>query len=96
MRVEWDEEKRQINLRKHGFDFYGIEAVFEADTLVILDNRFDYGEMRFVTFGLFHGRIVAVTHLQTDDLIRIISVRKATKNEQRKYFEQIANRLGEN
>jgi len=33
MRFEWDEEKRQTNLKKHGFDFYGIEAVFEGDNL---------------------------------------------------------------
>ncbi len=91
MRIECDEEKRQANLRKHGFDFYGVEVVFDGETLVILDDRFDYGETRFVTFGLFYGRVVAVTHLQTDDVIRIISVRKTTKNEQRRYFEQISN-----
>ena len=91
MRFEWDEDKRQTNLKKHGFDFDGIEAVFEGDTLIVLDDRFDYGETRFVTFGIFYRRVVAVTHLQTNDVIRIISVRKATKNEQRRYFEQISN-----
>ena len=91
MRFEWDEDKRQTNLKKHGFDFDGIEAVFEGDTLIVLDDRFDYGETRFVTFGIFYDRVVAVTHLQTNDIIRIISVRKATKNEQRRYFEQISN-----
>ncbi|HEX9930133.1 MAG TPA: BrnT family toxin [Pyrinomonadaceae bacterium] len=91
MRFEWEEDKRQTNLKKHGFDFGGIEAVFEGDTLIVLDDRFDYGETRFVTFGIFYGRVVAVTHLHTDDVIRIISVRKATKNEQRRYFEQISN-----
>jgi uncharacterized protein (DUF4415 family) len=41
----------------------------------------DYGETRYVTFGFFEGRIVSVVHTFTDDVIRIISVRKATENE---------------
>lgn len=91
MKFEWDEEKRLSNIAKHGFDFVGIETVFEGETTTVLDNRFDYGEERFVTFGLFDGRVVAVTHTETDDLIRIINVRKATTNEEKEYFKQIAN-----
>lgn len=91
MNFEWDEEKRLSNITKHGFDFVGIETVFEGETVTILDNRFDYGEKRFVTFGLFDGRVAAITHTETDDLIRIINVRKATTNEEKEYFKQIAN-----
>ena len=91
MRVEWDENKRLANLKRHGFDFVGIEAVFENETRTVVDDRFDYGETRFVTFGLLEGRVIAVVHTDIDDGIRIISVRKATKNEQRKFFEKIRN-----
>lgn len=91
MKFEWDEEKRFANITKHGFDFLGIETVYEGETVTVLDNRFDYGEERFVTFGLLEGRVVAVTHLETDKLIRIISVRKATSNEEKNYFKQITN-----
>ena len=91
MKFEWDEEKRFANITKHGFDFVGIEKMFEGETVTVFDNRFDYGEERFVTFGLFEGRVVAVTHTETDKLIRIISVRKATTNEEENYFKQIAN-----
>lgn len=91
MNFEWDDDKSQSNIAKHGFDFVGIEAVFDGGTVTILDDRFDYGEERFVTFGLFDGRVVAVAHTETDAIIRIISVRKATENEEINYFGEIAN-----
>ena len=97
MKFEWDENKRLINSQRHGFDFVGVETVFENVRYTILDNRFDYGETRFVTFGFLRGRVVTVVHTATDnDVIRIISVRKATKNEQRKFYKTIADELGEN
>ena len=91
MEFEWDKAKRKSNLRNHGIDFIGIEQVFEDETVTILDNRFDYGEERFVTFGLLEGRVVAIAHTETDEVIRIISVRKATKNEESSYFKEISN-----
>jgi uncharacterized protein len=91
MNFEWDEEKRLSNIEKHGFDFVGVEKMFESETATIFDDRFDYGEERFVTFGLLEGHVIAVTHTETDETIRIISVRKATKNEEENYFKQIAN-----
>lgn len=91
MRFEWDEEKRLSNIAKHGFDFVGVERVFEGETVTVLDDRFDYGEERFVTFGLFEGRVAAVTHTKSDDVIRIIGVRRATANEEKSYFKKIAD-----
>lgn len=91
MNFEWDEDKRLTNIEKHGIDFIGIETLFEGDTVMILDDRFDYGEERFISFGLFDGRVVAVVHTETETTIRVISVRKATKNEEINYFKEIAN-----
>ncbi len=91
MRFEWDETKRRINLQRHGIDFIGVEAAFESDRYTILDNRFDYREIRFVTFGFLEGRVVSIVHTDIDDIIGIISVRKATKNEQRKFYKTIAD-----
>ena len=91
MEFEWDEAKRKSNLRNHGIDFFGIEQVFEGQTVTILDDRFDYGEERFVTFGLLDGRVVAIAHTETDEVIRIISVRKATKDEESSYIKEISN-----
>ncbi len=89
MEFDWDEAKRKANLQNHGIDFVDIEMVFEGETITIPDDRFDYGEERFVTFGIFEGRVVAVAHTETDKLIRIISARKATKNEEKSYYKEI-------
>ena len=89
MRFEWDENKRLANIHKHGFDFTDVSSVFDSDTVAVEDDRYNYGEQRFVTFGLFQGRVIAVVHTENDDLVRIISARKATKYEQQIYFEQV-------
>jgi uncharacterized DUF497 family protein len=91
MEFKWDEAKRKSNLRNHGIDFVNIKEVFEGKTVTILDNRFNYGEERFVTFGLLDGRVVAIAHTETDEVIRIISVRKATKYEESNYFKEISD-----
>lgn len=89
MNFEWDETKRKSNIKKHGIDFIDASLIFDGYTLTIVDDRYDYGEERFVTFGILDGRIVSVVHTETEDLIRIISIRKATKNEEKEYFSQI-------
>jgi uncharacterized protein len=86
---EWDESKRASNLRKHGIDFLDVSSVFNGLIVTVEDERFDYGEDRFVTFGLLQGQVIAVVHTETEDYIRVISARKATKYEQKTYFEQI-------
>lgn len=91
MRYEWDEAKRQSNIQKHGIDFIGIEEVFAGETVTILDDRVDYGEIRFVTLGLLRGRVVVIAHTETDEVIRVISVRKAGQYEESDYFKKIAN-----
>ncbi|MBE9215153.1 BrnT family toxin [Plectonema cf. radiosum LEGE 06105] len=91
MEYEWDEAKRLANIRKHGIDFTDVPAVFNGDILTVEDDRESYREQRFVTFGLLQGRVVAVVHTERDNCTRIISVRKATKYEQRVYFEQFSN-----
>ena len=91
MQYEWDEAKRLSNIQKHGIDFLGIEKVFAGQTITILDDRIDYGEPRFVTVGLLQDRVVVIAHTETDEVIRIISIRKATKNEEISYFKEIAN-----
>ena len=91
MNFEWDEAKRLANVHKHGFDFVDAVAVFDGDIVTIEDDRFEYAEQRFVTLGLLNGRVIVIVQTQREDVTRIISVRKATKNEERSYFEQIAD-----
>ncbi len=89
MKFEWDDTKRESNLKKHGIDFIDAPRIFSGITLTIRDDRYDYGEERFVTFGILYGRIVAVVHTESENMIRIISVRKATKNEEKEYYSRI-------
>ena len=91
MEFEWDEAKRESNLLKHGIDFVDVENVFEGETVTIPDARLDYGEDRFITLGLLKGRVVVIVHTETADIIRIISARKATRNEEISYFKEIAD-----
>ena len=87
VRFEWDEAKRRSNLWRHGIDFAEVVEVFAAP-VTILDDRYDYGEKRFLTLGLLKGSVVAVVHTESDDVIRIISARKAERYEEIKYFKE--------
>ena len=89
MRFLWDEAKRRANLRKHALDFADAKAVFADITLTAQDLRFDYQEQRFVTVGLLRGMVVVIAHLESPELIRVISMRKATQREQILFFESI-------
>ena len=89
MKIVWDEAKRDANLRKHGLDFADAEQVFAGITCTIEDRRFDYGERRFITLGLLHDTVIVMAHTETRATIRIISMRKATRNEEVLYFENI-------
>ena len=89
MRFEWDEAKRRTNLQRHGFDFLDADKILDGETVSFLDDRFDYGEIRILTFGMLRGRVVAIAHTETDEVIRVISIRKASKNEEETYFKKI-------
>jgi hypothetical protein len=91
MRFEWGEVKRRANLKKHGIDFADLEPLFDGVTLTVPDERFDYGEERFVTLGLLNGLVLVVVHTETDEVIRVISARKATKYEEKRYFKEITD-----
>ena len=91
VRFEWDEAKRRSNLWRHGIDFAEVVEVFAGYPVTIEDDRYDYGERRFSTLALFRGRVVSIAHTQTEYIIRLISARWATKNEEITYFKEIAN-----
>ncbi|SJM89779.1 BrnT family toxin [Crenothrix polyspora] len=89
MKFIWDESKRISNIDKHGLDFALAHLVFEGDTFTFEDNRIAYNECRFITLGLLAGTPVVVVHTETEDEIRVISLRKAVKNEQKLYFTNV-------
>ena len=81
MRFTWHELKRQVTLRRHGLDFAQAEQVFAGPTFTFEDDREDYGEQRWVTLGLLGDRVIVIVHTETEDEIRVISMREANKNE---------------
>lgn len=90
MYFEWDEEKSNANIRKHGFDFAIAWKLFEGPMLIRPDLRFDYGEQRFIGIGFLDDRIVLVAFSEPDEITkRIISLRRAKKNERAKFENRI-------
>ncbi len=88
MQYSYNNTKKALNLAKHGLDFDDARLVIESGkTVTFEDNRFDYGEQRFITLGLLQDSLVVIVTSETDKEIRIISMRKADKNEQAIYYE---------
>ena len=89
MNFVWDENKAEINIRKHGVSFQEASTVFDDyDALQIYDPDHSEEEDRFIMLGMSSAlRILVVCHCyrERDEQIRIISARKATKNETATY-----------
>jgi uncharacterized DUF497 family protein len=58
MKITFDPSKRDLTLKHRGLDFARAGEVFAGQTATIVDDRFDYGEMRFITAGHLDGRLV--------------------------------------
>lgn len=94
MNFEWDEDKNETNIAKHGFDFDDASRIFKLPMVVDADGRDAYGEDRWVGIGLLDGRVVVVVFTEPGrDVIRIISLRKALSHERKRYEQYIKNRL---
>jgi uncharacterized protein len=75
MRVEFDETKPQKTLQERGLDFLDAPKVFATGYFEFEDDRFDYGEKRFIVFGFLTERAVAVVWTPRPNARRIISMR---------------------
>ncbi|MBD2362032.1 BrnT family toxin [Anabaena minutissima FACHB-250] len=87
MQFEWNPEKAQLNLKKHGVSFNEASTVFNDPLSVTFpDPDHSYGEERYVIVGLsIANRILVVAHTDRSDSVRIITAREATRNERRFY-----------
>ena len=91
VRIEFDLSKDDINRAKHGVSLEAASG-FDWDTaLEREDDRFDYGEVRFVAIGLIDAGLYVMifTEGSDDDAVRIISLRPAEKHEMRFYYGQV-------
>ncbi len=92
MKFEWDENKNKINQKKHGIAFDEVKVIFEDDYSILFDDP-DHSddEDRFLIIGMSDNKgicIVSHCYRGADEIIRIISARKATKTERKIYDEQ--------
>ena len=91
MGFEWDPWKAKRNLAKHGVSFDEARTVFDDDLFLVFgDPDHSTEEDRFLILGQSReGRLLVVAYTERSDLIRIISARRATRQEQRVYAEEI-------
>ncbi len=85
MEFEWDEDKKFKNWQKHGIDFAEAALMFENPIISQEDTRRDYGEKRFIAIGQYDGKYQMIVYTFRNDKIRLISARKASEDEKRKY-----------
>ena len=94
MRFEWDPEKDAANQAAHDLSFSEAKQLFVSglDCLEIFDALHSLDEDRFITIGpISRGVILVVWTEREEDIIRIISARMATKDEQSRYFRFLEN-----
>ena len=91
MRFTWREAKRRANLAKHGLDFADAAKVFAGPMVLFKDQRADYGEQRMIGIGLLGALVVLVVHVESDQTIHIISMRKADSDETNLYYQNAGN-----
>ncbi len=89
---EWDDEKAVSNLRKHSISFeYAARVFWDNSRFDESDDRQDYGEERRVTVGHVDERLLVVTYTERgEQLIRLISARKATRHEQKNHHDHLS------
>jgi hypothetical protein len=86
MRYTWDEAKRQANLNKLGLDFADAEHVFAGPMVLFEDKRAEYGEQRMIGIGLLDVLVVLIVHVESENEVRIVSMRKADSDETDLYY----------
>ena len=91
MQFEWDEGKNLANIRKHKIDFADVPAMFEEPMLIELDDRFDYGEDRWMGIGFLDNGVAVVVWVERqNDLIRLISARRANRYERQRFQQYLS------
>jgi uncharacterized DUF497 family protein len=97
MHFDYDPVKNRQNIQNHGIDFEDAKRIWDRPVYTEVDYRFEYEEVRFQTLGLM-DTLVVILVVHTDytedgeEIIRIISARKALPRERKKYYAEIQSR----
>lgn len=90
MEIEYDPEKREKVLRARGLDLAEAGELLQGECFTEVDDRFDYGEQRWVSYGLLRGDVAACVWVdREEDRVRIVTMRKANRDEQERYFRYV-------
>lgn len=86
MKFEWNETKSDACFRDRGFDFaYAAFAFADPNRVIRQDTRQSYGEDRYQLIGNIEGRLFVLVYTSRNNMIRIISARKANQREVKQY-----------
>ena len=91
MKISYDPQKRAQTLVERELDFEDAAHVFAGQTVDYVDDRHDYGEVRWTSFGLLQGRMVVLVWTARGNIRHIISMRKANEREQEKHGRQLGS-----
>ena len=91
IRVDWSERKSRLNALKHNVTFEEAQTIFDDPShLTVADPDHSIGETRFITIGFSdRNRLLIMAHTFENDKIRLISARKPTRSERRRYEEGV-------
>lgn len=92
MKFEWDDNKEQKNIAKHGLDFSTAVLVFgDENRIEMYDEAHSETEDRYITIGAINGvvTVLYVVYTERSEAIRIISARCATRREKEVYYDNI-------
>lgn len=87
--ITCDPAKRARTLEERGLDFFDAAIVFAGPTVTVEDDRLDYGEKRYQTYGLLAGRIVMVVWTPRGEAHHVISMRHCHEREARQVRERL-------
>ncbi len=89
MEITFDPAKRDLVLKHRGLDFARAGELFAGETATIVDDRFDYGETRFISAGHLDGRLVVTVWTQRGDARHIISMRHCHADEEKVWLRRM-------
>ncbi|MGK7942774.1 MAG: BrnT family toxin [Crocosphaera sp.] len=87
MEIEWDSNKATSNLIKHNIDFEDAKNIFLDPNRLEREDKRDYGEIRIQVIGIVNEVVLFVVYTKRGNRYRIISARRANKNERRQYYQ---------
>jgi len=90
MRITFDPAKRDLTLEHRGLDFARAGEVFAGLTATVADERFDYGEERFITAGHLDGRLIVMVWTKRGEARHIISMRHCHAKEEKIWRRRMA------